>query len=135
MQNENPVNELGTQNLWEVLQVLGIGYNGVSEALADGKIELSEIFAVLTDLGFKLPAAIADVGQVVPEAKDLTTEEVDELQSKLVALFNAPDHAEQRAMAAVDALQVILGQVVPLLKFAFAGGEQPPNWIPPQIQR
>lgn len=128
----NAQNELGIENLWEWLKVVGTGYNGVSSAMADGKFTLPEIIAVMTSLGFELPAAIQDGSQALPEAKDLNNTETDELQRRLVAHFQAPDHVEQRAMAGIDAVQVLASQVLPLLKFAFAGGDQPENWIPPE---
>jgi hypothetical protein len=69
---------VGIKNLKEVVELAAVGYDGVIKAKADGKIDIS-------DIGYAMPIfqaigpALADIGEVIPEAKDLSEPEIKEL--------------------------------------------------------
>jgi hypothetical protein len=107
--------------LWDVLKLLGTGYNSVSRSLADGKYEYSEIFADLTAVGSQVPGAIAGSSTIPATVKTITDEEIDELQRRFVQHFNLPEGAEDRVNAAIDALQLIVGDALPKLQYALTG--------------
>lgn len=76
---------LGNQNLKEVISAACKVFNAVSEAKKnDGKIDLKDIY-LLVALVPNIQVAVENVDQVVPEAKDLSVEEM----ADLVAVISA----------------------------------------------
>lgn len=75
----------GVKNLKELVVFGAKVFNGISEAKkSDGKIDLKDAYLLM---GLFQPAidAINEIGEVVPEFKDLSVEEAGELTAAIVA--------------------------------------------------
>jgi len=82
---EQPKAELGTKNLTEVV-IMGLkSYGALSEAKKnDGKIDFKDIYLVPGLIPY-FTNALEGVDQVVPEAKDLSVEEMAKLVTDVMA--------------------------------------------------
>lgn len=95
--------KLGVQNLKEILDVVLDGYDLGKAVLADGKVavdDLDDIVLSLPKLGASVQAAIKDVAQIIPEAKDLQAEELTELGAHIIARLGGTDQQKAVRIAA-----------------------------------
>lgn len=79
------------KNILEVLEAVKLLVVDGKKVMADGKISLADL-GVAMDLLRQLPAmnaAIQDIAEVVPEAKDLSAEEIDQLIAKILEVVAA----------------------------------------------
>jgi len=77
----------GVSNILEVLSAISLLANGGKKILKDGKVNLEDVPAAL-ELIKKVDvivAAVKDVKDVIPEAKDLSQEEVAVLLASLMS--------------------------------------------------
>ena len=80
-----------------------------ADANKDGKINLIEAFSVMTAIGFKIPSLTKVLPNVIPEWKDLTREEMDELVRWFAEEFDLPGLEKGKIEALIEeALAIIL---------------------------
>lgn len=80
-----------------------------ADANGNGKISLPEAFSVMTTIGFKIPGLTRVLPDVIPEWKDLTREERDELVKWFAEEFDLPGLEKGKIEALIEeAVAIIL---------------------------
>lgn len=88
---EAPAAEKGISNILEVVEAVKLVGVTAKKVLKDGKVDLQDVPAVLA-LGQQhevLSAAVANIGEVVPEAKDLSVEELAQIGAAALGAVKA----------------------------------------------
>lgn len=108
--------KMGVENLKEVIDLVLDGVDLGKAVLADGKVgadDLDDVFLALPKIAKDAVAAGTDISMVVPEAKDLSAEEVSALGAHVVARLAV---ADEHAKAIVEASLLVAGSLLKLVK-------------------
>ena len=73
-----------------------------ADANKDGKINLVEAFSVMTSIGFKIPGLTKVLPDVIPEWKDMSNEERDEIVTWFAAEFDLPGLERGKIVALIE---------------------------------
>ena len=78
--------QVGEHGIKETLEIVDLGMaliSAVFQARADGKIDLNDV-SYLMPAFMAFPAAITDIGQFMPEVKDLQAEEIEHIKNHVL---------------------------------------------------
>lgn len=76
------------------------------DANGDGKVNLFELLGLMTSLGPKVPALYQAIPNLLPELRDITEDEMDEVRDYFIAHFDIPsDRAEAVVEKCIEILQ------------------------------
>jgi len=99
----------------ELIGFVAIMASLIGKAMRDGKIDAVEMGAILSAL-VKLPEALAGIGKIPSEMKDLTAEQQRMLEESFRATFDLPDDVVEEAIEEGVAAAFHLFRLVTLLQ-------------------
>lgn len=107
---------VGVKEMQEVIDAVLDAVDLGKAVMTDGKVDVSDLahlFAAVPGLATSIAAAVKDINMVVPEAKDLSGEELAALGAHVVARLAV---ANEKAVKIVEASLKVAASVLGLVK-------------------
>jgi hypothetical protein len=99
----------------ELIGFVAVMASLIGKAMRDGKIDALEMGAILSAL-VKLPEALAGIGKIPSEMKELTAEQQRALEESFRATFDLPDDVIEEAIEEGVATAFHLFRLITLLE-------------------